>query len=123
MSMSPLKRMVRFGSLEKLASELVGRFLMLERIRSLSYKVELPKKMAGVHIVFHMSHKYVHDPPTVSAPSQLEEVELESEPSSSCGPTRIVKHRVKRLINKLVMLVRVHEETTRRRVCGSLMKR
>ena len=40
-------------------------------------------------------------------PSQLEDVELEVEPSSSRGPARLLEHDVKKLRNKVMKLVRI----------------
>ena len=40
-------------------------------------------------------------------PSQLEDVELDNDPSTSRGPVRIVEHGTKKLRNKVVKLVRV----------------
>lgn len=94
---SPLKRVVRFESSGKLALIFVEPFSVLEMIWSLAYRVELLEKMAEVHNVFHVSYlcKCVHNPTTVIASGQLKEVKLESEPSSSRGPTCIVERRVK----------------------------
>lgn len=59
--------------------------------------------------MFHVSdlRKCVHDPSTIVESSRLDEIELEPEQSSSCGPTRIVEHGVKRIRNKEIKLVRV----------------
>lgn len=82
---SPLKRVMRFENAGKLAPRFVGPFKVLEQIGSLAYRVDLPKKMVGVHNVFHVSHlrKCVHDSAVVIEPNQLEDVELEDDPSSS----------------------------------------
>lgn len=54
--LSLLRNVVRFGSRGKLTSKIIGPFPILERIGSLARRVDLPKKMAGVHNVFHVSY-------------------------------------------------------------------
>ena len=53
---SPLRNVVRFGSVGKLAPRFVGPFPITERIRQMAFKVKLPEKLSGVHNVFHVSH-------------------------------------------------------------------
>ena len=60
---SPLRNVVRFGSVGKLAPRSVGVFPITERIGQMTYRVKFPKKLGGVHDVFHVSHlrKCLHD--------------------------------------------------------------
>ena len=53
---SPLRNVVRFGSVGKLAPRFVGPFPITERIGQMAYRVKLPVNLSGVHDVFHVSH-------------------------------------------------------------------
>ena len=53
---SPLRNVVRFGSVGKLAPRFVGPFPITERIGQMAYKIKLPENLSGVHYVFHVSH-------------------------------------------------------------------
>merc|ERR1712080_713466 len=53
---SPLRNVVRFGAVGKLAPRFVGPFPITERIGRMAYRVELPDRLSGVHDVFNVSH-------------------------------------------------------------------
>jgi hypothetical protein len=55
LKVSPLKGMQRFQLKGKLAPRYVGPFKVLSRRGEVSYQLELPKEMAAVHNVFHIS--------------------------------------------------------------------
>ena len=79
LKVSPLRNVVRFGSVGKLAPRFVGPFPIIEKIGKMAYRVELPERLAGVHNVFHVSQirKCLHESAEVVEPSILEEVEVE----------------------------------------------
>jgi hypothetical protein len=52
---SPLQGTKRFHVKGKLSPRYVGPYLIVQRIRNVAYKLELPPKLAGVHPVFHVS--------------------------------------------------------------------
>ena len=52
---SPLRGTIRFHVKGKLAPRFVGPYKIRKRIGKLAYKPELPKELAGVHPVFHVS--------------------------------------------------------------------
>ena len=60
---SPLRNVVRFGSVGMLAPRFVGSFPIKERIGKMVYRVELPERLSGVHDVSHVSHlrKCLHE--------------------------------------------------------------
>jgi len=53
---------MRLCALEKLVPRFVGPFMIFEKVEKLAYRVEPPAELAGVHVVFHVSHlrKYLH---------------------------------------------------------------
>ena len=56
--------MVRFGKRGKLAPRYNGRFEILERVGTISYRLALSPSISGVHEVFNVSmlRKYTPDP-------------------------------------------------------------
>nr|GFA05139.1 putative reverse transcriptase domain-containing protein [Tanacetum cinerariifolium] len=52
----PWKRVVRFGKRGKLNPRYVGPFKVLERIREVAYKLDLPEELSRVHNTFHVSN-------------------------------------------------------------------
>ena len=55
LNVSPLRGTVRFHVKGKLAPRFVGPYKICKMIGKLAYKLELPKELAGVHPVFHVS--------------------------------------------------------------------
>ncbi|GKF12663.1 putative reverse transcriptase domain-containing protein [Tanacetum coccineum] len=53
LKVSPWKGVVRFGKRGKLNPRYVGPFKVLEKVRSVAYKLELPKELSRVHNTFH----------------------------------------------------------------------
>ncbi|GJU30167.1 putative reverse transcriptase domain-containing protein [Tanacetum coccineum] len=47
---------LRFGKREKLNPRYVGPFKVLEKVRALAYKLELPQELSRVHNTFHVSN-------------------------------------------------------------------
>merc|ERR1712080_651139 len=111
---SPLRNVVRFGSVGKLAPRFVGPFPIKEKTGQMAYRVELPKRLSGVHDVFHVSQlrKCLHETAEVVEPSILEEVEVEREATVRKVPTRILGTEVKKLRNREVKLVKVQWSDT-----------
>ena len=114
LKLSPLGNVVRFGSAWKLAPRFVGPFPIIEKIGKTACRVQLPKRLAGIHNVFHVSHlqKYLHESAEVVEPSMLEEVEVEREETMRRVPTHILGTEVKKLRNSEVKLVKVQWSDT-----------
>nr|GEW19812.1 putative reverse transcriptase domain-containing protein [Tanacetum cinerariifolium] len=53
---SPWKEVVRFGKRGKLNPRYVGPFKVLEKVRFVAYKHELPQELSRVHNTFHVSN-------------------------------------------------------------------
>ena len=64
LNMMPKRRVVRFNKRGKLAPRYIGPFEVLERVGTVSYRLEQPPSLSGVHEVFHvaMLQKYTPDP-------------------------------------------------------------
>jgi hypothetical protein len=52
---SPIKGVRHFGIKGKLAPRYIGPYPIIDKYGPLSYQVELPSKLSGVHHVFHVS--------------------------------------------------------------------
>nr|GFA56258.1 putative reverse transcriptase domain-containing protein [Tanacetum cinerariifolium] len=56
LKVSPWKGVVRFGKRGKLNPRYVGPFKVLERIRDVAYKLDLPEELSRVHNTFYVSN-------------------------------------------------------------------
>nr|GEY55945.1 putative reverse transcriptase domain, ribonuclease H-like domain, aspartic peptidase domain protein [Tanacetum cinerariifolium] len=56
LKVSPSKGVVHFGKQGKLNPRYVGHFKVLEKVRSIAYKLELPQELSRVHNTFHVSN-------------------------------------------------------------------
>ncbi|GKE63374.1 putative reverse transcriptase domain-containing protein [Tanacetum coccineum] len=68
LKVSPWKGVVRFGKRGKLNPRYVRPFKVLEKVRAVAYKLELPQELSRVHNTFHVSNLkrcYSDDPLTV----------------------------------------------------------
>ncbi|MBZ2164412.1 hypothetical protein, partial [Alteromonas stellipolaris] len=55
LKVSPMKGVKRFGKRGKLAPRYIGPFEIVARIGAVSYRLELPQSMLGIHDVIHIS--------------------------------------------------------------------
>ncbi|KAL6209507.1 hypothetical protein ACLB2K_020447 [Fragaria x ananassa] len=63
LKLSPLKGVVRFGKREKLSPRYIGSYEIIERVGTVTYRMDLPLELSRIHNVFHVSMlcKYVVD--------------------------------------------------------------
>nr|GFB68633.1 putative reverse transcriptase domain-containing protein [Tanacetum cinerariifolium] len=103
---SPWKGVVRFGKRGKLNPRYVGPFKVLERVRDVAYKLDLPKELSRVHNTFHVSNlKKCHadEPLAVS----LDGLHFDDKLHFMEDPVEIVYREVKRLKRSRIPLVKV----------------
>ncbi|GJW59302.1 putative reverse transcriptase domain-containing protein [Tanacetum coccineum] len=56
LKVSPWKGVIRFGKRGKLSPRYVGPFKIIDRVRPVAYKLELPRELQGIHNTFHISN-------------------------------------------------------------------
>ena len=113
LKVSPLRNVIRFGRRGKLSPRFIGPFRIVERVGSLAYRLDLPKKLSGVHNVFYVSHlrRHLHDPSLIVHPSVLDSLDIEPNLAVERKPLRIVDRGTKQLRRKSVNLVKVQWST------------
>nr|GEV74032.1 hypothetical protein [Tanacetum cinerariifolium] len=74
---SPWKGVTHFGKRGKLSPRYIGPFKIIERISPVAYRLELPKKLHGIHNTFYVSNlkKFLADENLVIP---LEEIQLDN---------------------------------------------
>nr|GEZ28540.1 putative reverse transcriptase domain-containing protein [Tanacetum cinerariifolium] len=106
LKVSPWKRVVRFGKRGKLNPRYVGPFKVLKRVGDVAYKLNLPKELSRVHNTFHITNlKKCHadEPFAVS----LDGLHVDDKLHFIKEPVEIVDHKVKRLNQSRISLVKV----------------
>nr|GEW41919.1 hypothetical protein [Tanacetum cinerariifolium] len=106
LKVSPWKGVIRFEKRRKLSPRFIGPFKILERIRSLAYKLELPRELQGIHNTFHVSNlkKCVSDESHIFP---LDKVRLDDKLHFIEEPTEIIDREVKRMKESRIPIVKV----------------
>nr|GEV98958.1 putative reverse transcriptase domain-containing protein [Tanacetum cinerariifolium] len=112
LNVSPWKGVVRFGKRGKLNPRYVGPFKVLEKIRKIAYKLELPEELSRVHHTFHVSNlkKYHADEP-LAVP--LDGLHFNDKLHFVEEPVEIMDREVKRLKQSRIPLVKVRWNSKR----------
>nr|GEV06040.1 retrotransposon protein, putative, Ty3-gypsy subclass [Tanacetum cinerariifolium] len=99
LNVSPWKGVIRFGKRGKLSPRYIRPFEIIERIGPIAYKLELPKKLRGLHNAFHVSNikKCLADENLVIP---LEEIQLDDKLHFIEEPVEIMDRGVKQLKQK-----------------------
>ncbi|GJV37840.1 putative reverse transcriptase domain-containing protein [Tanacetum coccineum] len=112
LKVSPWKGVVRFGKRGKLNPRYVGPFKVLEKVREVAYKLELPEELSRVHNTFHVSNlKKCHANKPLAVP--LDGLHLDDKLHFVEEPVEIVGHEVKRLKRSRIPLVKVRWNSKR----------
>nr|GFB53522.1 putative reverse transcriptase domain-containing protein [Tanacetum cinerariifolium] len=102
----PWKGVVRFGKREKLNPRYVGPFKVLEGVRDVAYKLDLPEELSRVHNTFHVSNlKKCHADEPLVVP--LDGLHFDDKLHFVEKPVEIMEHEVKRLKRSRIPLVKV----------------
>ncbi|GKG45351.1 hypothetical protein Tco_0495429, partial [Tanacetum coccineum] len=105
---SPWKGVVRFGKRRKLNPRYVGPFKVIERVRSVAYKLELPEELSRVHNTFHVSNLkmcYADEPLAVLLDGLHfdDKLQFVEEPM----PVKIMDREVKQLKRSRILIIKV----------------
>jgi hypothetical protein len=94
-----MKGVRRFGIKGKLAPRYIGPYAIIEKFGPLSYQVELPSKLSGVHNVFHASQlKRCLKPPTDVVIEDT--IPLEPDLTYKAYPTKVLDQQDRVTCNK-----------------------
>nr|GFC96042.1 putative reverse transcriptase domain-containing protein [Tanacetum cinerariifolium] len=106
LKVSPWKGVVRFGKRGKLNPRYVGPFKVLEIIRDVAYKLDLPEELSRVHNMFHVYNlKKCHADEPLAVP--LDGLHFDDKLHFVEKPVEIVDREVKRLKQSRIPLVKV----------------
>nr|GFB47994.1 putative reverse transcriptase domain-containing protein [Tanacetum cinerariifolium] len=105
LKVSPWKGVIRFGKRGKLNPRYVGPFRVLEKVRTIAYKLELPQELSRVHNTFHVSNLkkcYSDDPLTVP----LDGLRIDDQLHFVEEPVEIMDREVKRLKQNRILIIK-----------------
>nr|GEW51879.1 hypothetical protein [Tanacetum cinerariifolium] len=110
LKVSAWKGVIHFGKRGKLSLWYIGPFKIIERISPVAYKLELPKKLRGIHNTFHISNlsKCLADENLVIS---LEEIQLEEKSHFIEEPVEIIDQEVKQLKPSRIPIVKVRRNS------------
>ncbi|GKB67771.1 putative reverse transcriptase domain-containing protein [Tanacetum coccineum] len=112
LKVSPWKGVVRFGKRVKLNPRYVGPFKVIERVRTVAYKLELPQQLSRVHNTFHVSNlkKCLSDESLVIP---LEELHVDDKLHFVEEPVEFMDHKIKRLKRIRIPIIKVRWNSKR----------
>ncbi|GJR76964.1 putative reverse transcriptase domain-containing protein [Tanacetum coccineum] len=112
LKVSPWKGVVRFGKRGKLNPRYVGPFKVIERVRTVAYKLELPQQLSRVHNTFHVSNlkKCLSDESLVIP---LEELRIDDKLHFMEKPIEVMDHEIKQLKRSRIPIIKVRWNSKR----------
>ncbi|GKB23908.1 putative reverse transcriptase domain-containing protein [Tanacetum coccineum] len=112
LKVSPWKGVVHFGKRGKLNPRYVGPFKVLEKVRAVAYKLELPQELSRVHDTFHVSNLkkcYADEPLAIP----LDGLHIDDKLHFIEEPVEIMDREVKRLKQSSIPIVKVRWNSKR----------
>ncbi|GJU85568.1 putative reverse transcriptase domain-containing protein [Tanacetum coccineum] len=112
LKVSPWKGVVRFGKRGKLNPRYVGPFKVIERVRIVAYKLELPQQLSRVHNTFHVSNlkKCLSDESLVIL---LEELRVDDKLYFVEEPVEVMDREIKQLNRSRILIIKVRWNSKR----------
>ncbi|GJU22885.1 putative reverse transcriptase domain-containing protein [Tanacetum coccineum] len=112
LKVSPWKEVVRFGKQGKLNPRYVGPFKVIERVRTVAYKLELPQQLSRVHNTFHVSNlkKCLSDE---SLMIPLEELHIVDKLHFVEEPVEVIDREIKQLKRSRIPIIKVRWNSKR----------
>nr|GFB00138.1 putative reverse transcriptase domain, ribonuclease H-like domain, aspartic peptidase domain protein [Tanacetum cinerariifolium] len=105
LKVSPWRGVIRFRKCGKLSPRFIRPFKVIERIRPVAYKLELPDKLRGIHDTFYVSNLkrcFVNEDVVIP----LDEVQLDEKLHFIEEPVEIMDRKVKRLKQSQIPIVK-----------------
>ncbi|GJY74639.1 putative reverse transcriptase domain-containing protein [Tanacetum coccineum] len=112
LKVAPWKEVVRFDKRGKLNPRYVGPFKVIERVRTISYKLELPQQLSRVHNTFHVSNlkKCLSDESLVSP---LEELRVDDKLHFMEEPAEVMDRKIKKFKRNRIPIIKVRWNSKR----------
>ncbi|GKB62513.1 hypothetical protein Tco_0918699 [Tanacetum coccineum] len=112
LKVSPWKGVVRFGKRGKLNPRYVGPFKVIERVKTVAYKLELPQQLSRVHHTFHVSNlKECLSDESLVIP--LEELRVDNKLHFVEEPEEVMDREIKQLKRSRIPIIKVRWNSKR----------
>ncbi|GJZ76118.1 putative reverse transcriptase domain-containing protein [Tanacetum coccineum] len=106
LKVSPWKGVVRFGKKGKLVPRFVRPFEIIENVSPVTYKLDFPEELDGVHDTFHVSnHKKCLADPTLQVP--LDEIQVDARLNFVKEHVEILEREFKKLMRSRIAIVKI----------------
>ncbi|GJU01041.1 putative reverse transcriptase domain-containing protein [Tanacetum coccineum] len=112
LKVSPWKGVVRFGKWGKLNLRYVGPFKVIERVKTVAYKLEIPKQLSRFHNTFHVSNlkKCMSDESLVIS---LKEQRVDDKLHFMEEPVEVMDREIKQLKRSRIPIIKVRWNSKR----------